>query len=110
MRTTLWVGAEVPGLELFWANSIGEAVDLSDGWTFAVTVEQDLVETALSCTATGNATPTLDTHSSDDVATVSLVFAAGALDDLIAGPARLRVDATKGGRQRRAVYDILVGT
>lgn len=99
---TIYRTAERPGLDLFWLDTIKRPVDLSGSWTFTVSVEQDLVETALSgVTVTGNADPTTDTGSAADVPSLSLVFAAGALDDVAVGPALLRVDATSAGRNRR---------
>jgi hypothetical protein len=107
----LYVGRELPGLELHWADSINDPVDLSDGYTFAVSLEQNGTTTALSgAVVTANPSPTLDTGSSADVPTLAVAFTAGALDAITAGPAVLRVAANNGGRDRLGVWRLVVGS
>lgn len=105
----LFVGRELPGLSLFWLDTIGDPVDLSAGYSFGATIEQDRTTTALTATIQANANPTADTQSSADVPTVQLNFAAGAIDALTVGPAVLRVVATSGGRDRVGRWELEIG-
>lgn len=101
---TLYRDAERGDPELFWLDTIRRPVDFSQGsWTFAVSLEQDLVTTPVTAvTVTPQASPTADDGT--DAATPSLVltWAAGALSGFAVGPATLRVKATPAtGRARK---------
>lgn len=109
-RPVLYVGREAVGLSLFWLDAIGEPVDLSSGWTFAMSIEQNLASTSVTATVTGNASPTADTRSSGAVPSCTIVFGTGALDSLAVGPGLLRVVATSGGRDREAQVEVEVRT
>lgn len=101
--TTLFVGAERPGLDVFWLDSTKTPVDFSTGtWTFAVSIEQADVETVVSgATVATFASPTKDTGSSADIPSLQVTFAAGAIDSLVVGTAIVRINATSAGRNRR---------
>lgn len=106
----LYKGAERPGCTLHWLDTIGTPVDFTDTtWTYSFSLEQDLVTTVISgATVSANANPTTDTGSAADVPSLSVSFAAGALDNIAVGPATLRVDATAAGRNRRLKIEIEV--
>ena len=111
MRPTLYIGRERPGLALFWFTTTDTPVDLTAGgpWTYAVTLEQGgVIATFVGASVVANASPTTDTGSAADVATLSMSFSAGSLDSLTAGLAVLRVAATSAGLDRLGVWDIEV--
>lgn len=100
---TLFIGAERPGLDVFWLDTTKQPVDLSTGgWTFAVSIEQDDVETVMAgATVTAYPTPTIDRGLPADIPTCDISFAAGSLNHLSVGTAIVRVNATLAGRPRR---------
>ena len=103
MRPTIYVGRERPGLSLFWLDTVGTPVDFTTAgtWTYVVTLEQDgTTATLAGASVVANASPTADTGSAADVATLSMSFTAGSLAGLAVGPAVLRVGATSGGLDR----------
>lgn len=102
-------GAERPGLAVFWSDTLGDPVDLSDGYTFSVSITQDGTTSVLTASVTAHANPTNDTGSTNDVATLDIAFAAGALDGLSTGPGVLKIVATKGGLNRDNECRVLVG-
>jgi hypothetical protein len=102
-------GAERPGLAVFWSDTLGDPVDLSGGYTFVVSITQDGTASTLTASVTANASPTNDRGLSNDVPTLDIAFAAGALDNLSAGPGVLKIVATKAGLNRDNECRVLVG-
>jgi len=110
-RTVIYKSRERPGLGLYWLDTLGDPVDFTTAgsWTYAITVEQDgTTSTLTGASVTANASPTADTGSSADVPTLTMTFAAGALDNLAVGPAVLRVAATAAGLDRLGVWPVEV--
>lgn len=104
MTPHLFVGRERPGLRLEIADDDGNAVDLSSYTTFAVVLEQDGVESTLTCSVTAPATPANGTPSA------TVAFSAGALDNISVGPGMLKFIATLSGLDREFQAPVLVGT
>ena len=106
-RPVLYVGRELPGLDVFWLDDIGTPVDLSVGtWTYAVTLEVAGTTVTLTTTVTAQPSPTTDTGSAADVPTLRLSWAAGALDSITTGAGVLRIAATTSSRHRLCVIPI----
>lgn len=100
----LHVGRERPGLDLFWLDDIGQAVDLT-GYSCSLAVRQGGSDTAITgATVTPQASPTTDTRASTDVPSLRVTFASGALDNLTTGPATLIVVASQGGLDREGQW------
>lgn len=99
----MYVGRPRPGLRLQCVDDDGNAVDLS-AYSFEVVLEQDGVESTLTCSVTAPATPANGTPS----AIVS--FAAGALDNISVGPGVVKLIATLSGLPREFQAPVLVGT
>lgn len=111
MRATIFRGAERPGLDLYWLDSVNQPVDftISGTWTYAVTVTQNGVTTAFSgASVVANANPTADNKLSTDVPTLSMSFAAGSTAGLSVGPAVIHVAASSGGLNRDAEWMVEV--
>jgi len=107
---TLFRRRELPPTRLFWLDDNGDAVAFTTGsWTWAISLEQDLVETTLTgVTVTINANPTVYTASSSDVSSLTLSFAAGSLDNVSVGPGTLIVVGTNSGVDREGRFEVVV--
>lgn len=112
MAIVLYAGRELPSVGLHWLDSVGAAVSLAaGGYTYSVQVVQDTVTSTLTgVTVTANSNPTADTGSANDVATLTLSFAAGALSGLSEGPGVLKVIATSSGLDREGEWPVVVRT
>lgn len=112
MQPHVYVGRERPGLDIWWDDTIGQVVDLTDYSGFTVSIKQNGVDTPIpGASVTAHANPTLDTGSADDVPSLTVSFAAGAIDANVIspGPAVLRIVAMLVGRDRKWEQHILVG-
>lgn len=108
---TIYKGRERPGVDLFWLDTTKTPVDFTAGgnWTWTVSLEQDTVETTLSgVTVTTNADPTIDSGLPTDVASLTLSFAAGSLDNVSVGPGLLRVIGISSGLDRELVVPVRI--
>lgn len=106
-RPILYVGRELPGLDIFWLDDIGGPVDLSVGtWTYTVTLEVAGTTSTLTTTVAAQSSPTGDTGSAADVPTVRLSWAAGALDSITTGAGVMRIAATTASRHRLCVIPV----
>jgi hypothetical protein len=107
----IFVGRELPAWSLFWLDDLGAAVDLSSGWTFAVTIRQGGTDTSLSgATVTANATPTTDSRSASDIPSLTVAPAAASLDTLVTGKATIIVVATSSTKDREGQWPAVVNT
>lgn len=108
----IFVGRELPAWSLFWLDDLGAAVDFTIGsWTFAATIRQGGTDTALTgATITANATPTTDSHSASNVASLTVAPAAGSLDSLTTGQATIIVVATSSTKDREGQWPAVVRT
>lgn len=105
----LYRGRELPARRLHWLDG-NQPADLSTvAYSWSVSIVQDSVETAITAvTVTANPNPTKDNGRSTDVPSLTLSFAAGALDTVSAGPATLKVVGTVNGLDREGQWDVVV--